>query len=185
VDVAASLSPAVAVDVVVNGTPVAAGLATPNVGPYAVVTAGTLTVKINGTTYTPATPLTIAAGADATLLLTGTTPTVTLLADDNTTSSSTTRPVKLRLVNGLNGTTGTATLTVDNGVIGNGATFASASTYSFLPASAALARVEARSGTVQLYLATNVTFSSGRVYSLFLLGDAIAAPNAGVLIADR
>lgn len=185
VRVAASLSPAVAADVVVNGTSVAAGLATPNVGPYAVVTAGTLTVKINGTTYTPATPLTIAAGADATLLLTGTTPTVTLLADDNTTSSSTTRPVKLRLVNGLNGATGTATLTVDNGVIGNGATFASASSYSFLPASAALARVEARSGAVQLYLATNVTFSSGRVYSLFLLGDASVAPNTGILIADR
>ena len=185
VRVAASRSPAVTVDVDVNGTHVAAGLTTPNVSPYAVVAAGTLTIKINGVTLTPATPLSLLPGADATLLLTGTTPTVTLLPDDNTTSSSTTRPVKLRLVNGLNGSNGTATLTVDNGVIGNGATFASASSYSFLPASAALARVEARSGTVQLYLATNVTFSSGRVYSLFLLGDASVAPNTGILIADR
>jgi hypothetical protein len=185
VRVAASLSPAVAVDVDVNGTPVAAGLSTPNVGPYAVITAGTLTIKINGTPFTPATPLAVAAGADATLLLTGTTPTVALIPDDNTTSTSTTRPVKLRLVNGLNGSTGTATLTVDNAVIGSGTSFASASTYSFLPASAALARVEARSGTIQLYLATGVTFSAGRVYSLFLLGDASSAPNAGILIADR
>lgn len=185
VRVAASRAPAVTVDVDVNGTHVAAGLTTPNVSPYAVVAAGTLTIKINGVTLTPATPLSLLPGADATLLLTGTTPTVTLLPDDNTTSSSTTRPVKLRLVNGLNGSNGTATLTVDNGVIGNGATFASASSYSFLPASAALARVEARSGTVQLYLATNVTFSSGRVYSLFLLGDAGAPSNTGILIADR
>ncbi len=185
VRVAASLSPAVPVDVDVNGTAIAAGLGTPNVGPYAVVTAGTLTIKINGMAYTPATPLAVPAGADATLLLTGPTPTVTLIPDDNTTSTSSTRPVKLRLVNGLNGSNGTATLTVDNAVIGNGASFASASTYSLLPASAALARVEARSGVVQLYLATGVTFTAGRVYSLFLLGDASAAPNAGILIADR
>ena len=46
--------------------------------------AGALTVKINGMAYTPATPITVAAGADATLLLTGTTPTVTLIDDDNT-----------------------------------------------------------------------------------------------------
>ena len=66
VRVAASLSPANPVSVDVNGTAVAAGLGTPNVGPYAVVSSGTLTVKINGTTYTPATPLTASPGADVT-----------------------------------------------------------------------------------------------------------------------
>ena len=110
---------------------------------------------------------------------------MTLLNDDNTVSASTARPVKIRLVNGLNGSTGAATLTVDNALVGNGATSPGASTYSLLPASAALARVEARSGVVQLYLATNVTLTAGRVYSLFLLGDASSAPNTGILVADR
>ncbi|MBC7978029.1 MAG: DUF4397 domain-containing protein [Myxococcales bacterium] len=182
--VAASLSPPVPVDVTVNDKPLAAGLSTPNVAPYVVVPAGPLTIKINGIAYNPATPLNLAAGNDATLLLTGTTPTVTLIPDNNTTSTSSTRPVKIRLVNGLNGSNGAATLTVDNGVIGS-AEVGKASEYSFLQTSAALARVEARSGTVSLFSTTGVTFSAGRVYTVFLLGDATAAPNAGLLIADR
>ncbi len=185
VRVAASLSPATPVSVDVNSTVVAAGLTTPNVGPYQVVSAGTLALKINGVAYTPATPLSAAAGSDVTLLLTGATPTVTLLNDDNTVSASSARPVKLRLVNGLNGSTGTATLTIDNALVGNGAASPGASSYSLLPASAALARVEARTGVVQLYLANNLTLTSGRVYSLFLLGDATSAPNTGFLVADR
>ena len=142
-------------------------------------------IKINGTTVTPPAPLTAAAGADVTLLLTGAAPTVTLIADDNAVSSSTGRPVKIRLVNGLNGSTGPATPTVDNAPVGNGASSPGASAYSLVPASAALARIEARSGVIQLYLANNVTLTSGRVYSLFLLGDVASAPNTGVLIADR
>ena len=184
VRVAASISPARAVSVDVNGTAVAAGLGTPSVGPYQIVAAGPLTIKIDGMPYVPASSLSAAAGADVTLLLTGTTPNVTLIADDNTTSSSTTRPVKIRLVNGLNGATGTATLTVDNAPIGTGAAFGTASGYSPVPASAALARIEARSGVVQYYLATGVTLTTGHVYSLFLLGD-VATPNAGTFIADR
>ncbi len=184
VRVANSTSPAAPADVVVNGIAVVAGLPAPSVGQYVVVPSGTLTVKVNGTTYAPATPLTAAAGSDITLLLTGTTPTVTLIADDNTASTSTTRPVKVRLVNGLNGATGTATLTVDNGVVGAGAAFGAASAYSPLQPSTT-ARIEARSGVVQLYLATNVTLASGHVYSLFLIGDASSAPNAGILVTDR
>jgi uncharacterized protein DUF4397 len=183
VRVAASISPPRAVDVDVNGTTVAAGLSTPAVGPYVTVNAGTLTVKIDATTVTPATPLTAAPGADVTLLLTGTTPTLTLLNDDNTQSSSSARPVKMRLVNGLNGVAGTATLTVDNAPIGNGAAFAAASPYAFLPASAALAQIDARAGVLPLFHASNVTLSAGHVYSVFLLGD-VAAPN-GILVADH
>ena len=64
-----------------------------------------MTVKVNGTDVAPVAPLTAAPGADVTVLLTGPTPTATLPADDNTPSSSTARPVKIRLVNGLNGMT--------------------------------------------------------------------------------
>ena len=185
VRVAASVSPAAPVSVEVNGTAVAAGLTTPAVSPYTTVDGGTLTVKVNGTTVKPTTPFTAAPGADVTLLLTGATPTVTLINDDNTPSSSTARPVKIRLVNGVNGSTGTAALTVDNAPVGTSAAFGTASTYALVPASAAAARVEARAGVVQLFLATNVTLSAGRVYTLFLLGDAAMAPNTGTLVADR
>ncbi len=185
VRVAASLSPAGAVSVDVNGTAVAAGLATPGVGQYKLVAAGPVTVKVNGTTIAPAAPLTAAPGADVTVLLTGSVPTVTLLADNNTVSSSTARPVKLRLVHGLNGATGTVSLSVDNGVLADSIAFGSASDYSLLASSAALATVQASTGVVVLSKLTGVTLTSGRVYSLFLLGDAATAPNAGILVADR
>jgi hypothetical protein len=185
VRVAASLSPATPVSVTVNGTAVAAGLGTPGVSPYQLVTSGTLNVTINGAAYTPATALTVASGADATLLLTGPTPTVTLLADDNTASSSTTRPVKIRLVNGLNGSNGAVALTVNNAPVGTTTAFGTASGYSLVPASAALASLQATSGVLTYYLATGVTLSTGGVYTLFLIGNATSAPSAGVLIQDR
>ncbi|HEX7435738.1 MAG TPA: DUF4397 domain-containing protein, partial [Caldimonas sp.] len=185
VRVAASVVPAGPVDVSVNGTAVAAGLTSPAVGPYQLVAAGPLTVQVNGTTVTPAAPLSAGAGADVTLLVTGTGSTVTQINDDTSLSSNAARPVKLRLVNALNGAVGTATLTVDNALVGSGAAFGAASAYAPVAASAGLARVEARSGAVQYFLATNVTLASGHVYSLFLLGDAAAAPNAGQLVADR
>ncbi|HEV7574722.1 MAG TPA: DUF4397 domain-containing protein [Caldimonas sp.] len=185
VRIAASLVPAGPVDVNVNGTPVAAGLTSPAVGPYQLVTAGPLVVLVNGAAVTPAAPLSAAAGADVTLLVTGTGSTVTQINDDTSLSPNTARPVKLRLVNALNGAVGTATLTVDNALVGSGATFATASAYATLPASAGLARVEARSGAVQYFLANNVTLATGHVYSLFLLGDIAAAPNVGQLVADR
>lgn len=185
VRVAASRSPSVPSSVEVNGTTVASGLTSPNVGPYVLVDAGPIGVRLDGTDVAPAAPLTAGPGADVTVLLTGATPTVTLLADDNTASTSTARPVKLRVVNGVNGTTGTATLTVDNAPVGSGAAFAAASGYSLVTASAGLARIEARAGVTPLYVRDNVTLASGRVYTLFLLGDIGAAPNTGILVADR
>lgn len=185
VRVAASVSPARAVSVDVNGTAVAANLATPGVSPYRLVASGPITVKVDGTTIAPTAPLAAAPGADVTVLLTGTTPTVTLLVDDNTVSSSGARPVKLRVVHGLNGTTGTVSLSVDNGVLVDSIAFGSASSYSLLPSSAALATVQAGSGVIVLSKLTGVTLTAGRVYSLFLIGEAAAAPSAGILVADR
>jgi hypothetical protein len=185
VRVAASVVPAAPISVDVNGTPIAAGLSSPAVGPYQLVSAGPLTVKVNGVAVTPAAPLSANPGADVTLLVTGSGSTVSAITDDNSLSTSSSRPVKLRLVNLLNGAVGTATLTVDNALVGSGAAFGTASTYGTVPASAGLARVEARSGAVQYFLGTNVTLASGHVYSLFLLGDVSAAPNTGQLIADR
>jgi hypothetical protein len=186
VRVAASVSPSVPVSVTVNGTQVTSALTSPNVGPYTVVAAGALTVNVNGTDIALTTPAFVAApGADVTLLLTGSTPTVTPIADDNTTSASTTKPVKLRVVNGLNGIAGTATLTLNNVVVGSGADNGRASGYTQVASSAGLARLEARIGTVQVFFAATATLESGRVYSLFLLGDAADAPDTGILVPDR
>lgn len=176
-------SVATAVDVKVNGTDIAAGLPAPNVGPYILVPAGPVTVQVNGHDVVPVAPLTAAPGADVTVLLTGSAPTTTLLADDNTPSSSSARPVKMRLVNGLNGTTTKATLTLNNVLVGNGADPNAASAYSQVQSSAGLARLEARVGAQQVYLSPTATLESNRVYSLFLLGD-LATPT-GILVPDR
>ena len=174
------------VDVTVNGTQIASGLPAPNVGPYILVPSGPVTVQVNGQAVAPVAPLTAAPGADITVLLTGSTPTLTLLADDNTPSTSTAKTVKIRLVNGLNGTTGTATLTLNNVLVGNGTAPASASGYTQVASSAGLARLEARIGTLQFYFNQTATLESGRVYSLFLLGDGTTSnPNLGILIPDR
>ena len=181
----AATSVPTAVDVDVNGTPIAVGLAAPNVGPYTLVPAGSVTVKVNGVDVAPVAPLTAAPGADVTVLLTGSTPTVRLLADDNTPSSSSARPVKLRLVNGLNGTTGTATLTLNNVLVGSGAPPGDASGYTQVASSAGLARLEARIGTQVFHFDATTTLESGRVYTLFLLGDGTVAAERGILIPDR
>jgi len=175
------------VDVAVNGTPIAAGLTSPNVGPYVLVPTGTgpITLTVNGNDIAPVAPLTAAPGADITVLLTGTTPTANLFTDDNTPSSSTAKPVKLRLVNGLNGATGTATLTLNNVLIGTGAASGQASGYTQVASSAGLARLEARIGTMSFYLNQTATLESGRVYSLFLLGDSTPATSLGILVPDR
>jgi hypothetical protein len=173
------------VDVTVNGTPIAAGLASPNVGPYTLVPAGPISVNVNSTDVAPVAPLTAAPGADVTVLLTGSTPTVTLVPDDNTPSSSTALPVKLRLVNGLNGTTVPATLTLNNVLVGTTTPPATASGYKLVASSAGLARLEARVGALQLYFNATATLESGRVYSVFLLGDGTVEKNIGILVPDR
>jgi hypothetical protein len=178
-----------AVDVTVNTVLIASGLSSGNAIPYVLVPAGPVTLKVNGNDVAPATPLNAGPGADFTVLLTGTTPTATLLADDNTPSSSIANPVKLRLVNGLNGvsSTGTATLTLNNIVVNSGVGPGQASGYAQVASSAGLARLEARIGTLTLYLDPTATLASGSVYTLFLLGDgtAPAPPNRGILVPDR
>ncbi len=172
------------VDVSVNGTAIAAGLPSPNVGPYVLVPAGAISVQVNGQPVTPVAALTAAPGADVTVLLTGTS-TTTLLADDNTPSSSTAKPVKIRLVNGLNGTTAAASLTLNNVLIGTAVASPQASGYTQVASSAGLARLEARLGGLSYYLNPTATLESGRVYSLFLLGDGTVPGSTGILIPDR
>lgn len=186
VRVAASLQSPGNVAATVNGTVVTAGLASPAVGPYNLVPAGALTVSVNSLVV-PVTAASLPPGADLTLLVTGTAtaPAAFAITDDNTVSTSSVRPVKLRLVNGLNGVAGVATLSVNNTPLGSGAAFGAASSIGTFPASAAATRLDVTIGGVTTNLGTTVTLGAGSVYTEFLLGSVATIPPVTQLIADR
>jgi hypothetical protein len=184
---AVGASGSAAVTATANGVTLGTGLSAPAVTSYQLVPAGSLTtvVTVAGDAANAA-GLTAPAGADLTLLVTGTaSSTPVLIADDNTVSTSTTRPTKLRLVNGMTGTGSTATLTDDYNAVGDGAVFGAASSYALVAASSALARLEATYGSTQLCLSTDVTLNSGSVYTVFLLGDVPTAATTCALRVDR
>ncbi len=169
-----------------NGVSLSSGLASPAIGAYALVPAGTLSaaVTLAGNPVTvPA--MTATAGADLSLLVSGNAaaPTLTLLADDNAPSSTSTS-AKLRLVNGGNGLSGNVTLTANYGVVANDVPFATASAPLGVTAGDTY-RLEATTpaSTTSLYLATSVSLQAGKVYSVFMLGDGTAVQ--GVLRRDR
>ena len=171
-----------------NGIALGAGLSAPAVGNYKLVPAGPLTIDmtVGGVTASNVAGLTAASGADLTLLVTGTASSMpVLIADDNSASTSTTNPVKLRLVNGMNGLAGTAILTDNFDNVGDGAAFGTASSYAQVAASSALARLEAINGVKQLCLSNTVTLNANSVYTVFLLGDISSVAGPCGLHVDR
>lgn len=170
-----------------NGTTLGTSYSSPTVGSYKLVEAGelALTVSINGAAVA-ATGFSASAGTDVTLLVAGSvsTPAITLLTDDNTPSTSSSKPVKIRLVNGLNGIGGAAMLTVDGDVVADSVDFGTASSPVNVPASAAAAALDITYAGTSLWSASSQTLTSGKVYTMFLLGDASGAPK-GILRADH
>ena len=69
-------------------------------------------------------------------------------------------------------------------LVGTGAAPGTASGYTQVASSAGLARLEARVGSLQS-TSTTATLESGRVYTLFLLGDGSAPAQLGILFPDR
>lgn len=171
-----------------NGTTLGASFASPTVGAYKLVAAGDLDIKLSiAGTAVSAGDLSASAGTDLTLLVTGTAaaPGVTLLVDDNLPSTSSTKPVKLRLVNGLNGIgSGALMLTVDGDVVADSVSFGSASNTVNVTAAAATAEFDVSFAGSSLWSASDQTLSSGKVYTVFLLGDA-GGTVKGILRADR
>ncbi|MDQ6629904.1 MAG: DUF4397 domain-containing protein [Pseudomonadota bacterium] len=169
-----------------NGVSLGTNLPAPAVGSYALVPSGpvTLTATVGGTAVA-APAFTAPPGADLTLLVAGTasTPPV-LIADDNSASTSTANPVKLRLVNGMPGS-GAAVLTDSFINVGNPAIVGTSSGYSQVQASAALALLQVSAGGTQLCQSANVTLTAGKVYTVFLLGAVPASPVACTISADR
>lgn len=178
--VAASASGGAAVSASANGTAVAANLVSPAVGAYTLIGAGALTVDLSvGGASVPVSGLSsVAAGADVTLLVTGS-GSASLITDDNTASTSTSRPVKLRLVNGLNGGTGGLTLTADGSVVASNVALGAASTAALVAANSGGAALQASNSGGTVLTLTGQTLVTGGSYALFVLGDA-GAP-AGVL----
>lgn len=169
-----------------NGVSLSAGLRSPTVGSYLLVPAGALSGSaiLDGTAL--ALPsATLAAGSDSTLLVSSAngTGTATLIADDNRPALSTSN-AKLRLVHGVGNLGGAMTLTADYSALATDTPVNGASIPASLAAGSAM-RLEASSPVASgaLFLDDEVTLVAGKVYTLFMLGDANAP--AGVLRRDR
>ena len=176
VRVAADATNSQQVSVTLAGTDLTSLATSPSVNDYETIVSGsslTGTVTVNGTA-TPITALTLAAGTDYTLLVTGDAgaPVVTLIADNNTPSTSTTSTVKARVINGVNGLTGSLSATIDNKSLGN-ATLGAASTYVQIPATTGTSTVQASIVTNPTSL-VNQSFTASGVYTVFIWGDASA-----------
>ena len=169
-----------------NGTTLGAGVVSPTVGAWRTVSAGdlALTLSIDGVAV-PKTGLSVTAGGDYTLLVAGSAsaPTINLLADDDSAPTSTSLPVRMKLVNGLNGATGGAMLTANGVVVGDSVAFGAASDDANIAASSAAADLQATSAGTTLWEVSGQTLASGSVYTVFLLGDATAPK--GVLRVDN
>jgi len=162
------------VSATLNGVAMATDLTSPSINTYVSVPSGALTadLAIDGTGIS-AGSLTADAGADYTLLVAGTVgaPTVQLLPDNNTPSSSETLPVKIRLVNGLNGVPGAASLSVNGSLVGSAAAFGTSSGYGNVVASDAAAELKVTSGSTLLCDVIDQTLTGTDVYTVFMLGD--------------
>jgi len=169
-----------------NGTTLGDSDVSPTVSAWRTVSAGdlSLTLSIDGIAVTK-TGLTAAAGGDYTLLVAGSAaaPTINLLADDDSAPTSSSLPVRMKLVNGLNGSTAAAMLTSSGVVVGDSVAFGAASDDANIAASAAAADLQVTAGGATLWEESGQTLTSGSVYTVFLLGDTTSV--SGVLRVDN
>ena len=162
------------VTVTINGNAITTQAASPSVGSYVTIPSGALTTSIivDGVTTNGVTLPSATAGSDYTLLVTGSqsNPAATLITDDNTPSTSTTQQVKARVINGVNGGSGTVSATVDAKTLGNAA-FGAASPYVTLVATTGTSTVLPSIGTTPATL-VNQSFTASEVYTVFIWGNA-------------
>ena len=165
------------VTVTINGSEVSSQAASPSVGSYVTIPSGTLTtsITVDGVTTNGVTLPSANAGSDYTLLVTGSqsNPAATLITDDNTPSTSTTQAVKARVINGVNGGSGTVSATIDSKTLGNAA-FGAATTYVPLVATTGTSTVLPTSVVTTPATLVNQSFTAGEVYTVFIWGNASA-----------
>ncbi len=165
------------VTVTINGSEVSSQAASPSVGSYVTIPSGTLTtsITVDGVTTNGVTLPSANAGSDYTLLVTGSqsNPAATLITDDNTPSTSTTQAVKARVINGVNGGSGTVSATIDSKTLGNAA-FGAATTYVPLVTTTGTSTVLPTSVVTTPATLVNQSFTAGEVYTVFIWGNASA-----------
>jgi hypothetical protein len=158
-----------------------AALASPTVGPYSAVTAGTqtLSVRLNGQVVQSASR-TLEVGVDYTVMVWGN-GTVSLIADDNRLPNAATGRVKLRMVHGSRGTAA-LTLSIDYSVVGADVFEGQASAFSTVASNNSV-RVDVSTAASTVYSETEVKLVAQGVYTVFVLGGR-DTPTA-VLRKDR
>jgi len=167
------------VSATVNGVSLAGDAVSPTVSGYLAVPSGAVTgtYAINDIAISGVTLGNLAAGTDYTLFIGGTTaaPTVTLIQDNNTPSTSSSLPVEARVLNGLNGVTsgsGTVTVNAVGKQVGSNVAFGAASAYTPIAAATGTATINVSVGGVAQPAVINQTFTSGGVYTILVYGDA-------------
>ena len=152
------------------------GSVAPAFGYYTLVpAASTLNISVNSASVgAPATAL--KAGADMTLLVYGNagSATASLLTDDNRAPDSTS--VKLRLINGITGSTGSLTFTANSAPVASGIQPGAVSGYVSVTASANAMTLSLSSSAVAgNYYSTSTPLNAGSVYTVLAGGD-VSAP---------
>ena len=177
VRVVADAASSATVSATVNGISLSGDAVSPSINDYIAVPSGpvTGTYAINDTTISGITLPNLAAGSDYTLFIGGTisAPTITLIQDDNTPSTSTSLPVEARVLSGVNGAT-TVTVNAGGKQIGSNVAFGSASAYTAITAFTGTASLNVTIGGVPQTALTDQTFTSGDVYTILVYGDSTA-----------
>ena len=177
VRVVADAASGATVSATVNGISLAGDAGSPSINSYAVVPSGAVTgtYAINDTPISGAALPDLVAGSDYTLFIGGTisNPTITLIQDNNTPSTSTSLPVEARVLSGVNGAS-TVTVNAGGKQIGSNVAFGTASTYTAITAATGTAPLNVTIGGVPQTALSDQTFTSGAVYTILVYGDSTA-----------
>jgi len=153
------------------------GSVAPAFGYYTLVPAGSsLNISVNGSSVSaPSTSL--VAGNDMTLLVYGDpgSATASLFTDDNRLPTDSTT-VKLRLINGITGSTGTLTFTANSAAVATGIATGAASGYTSVTGSSdAMTLSLFSSASSGVYYTTSTTLNANTVYTVLAAG-AFSSP---------
>ena len=166
------------VSATINGVSLAGDAVSPSIDSYIAVPAGAVTgtYAINDTPISGVSLSNLTAGSDYTLFVGGTTsaPTVTLIQDNNTPSTSASLPVEARVLNGVNGVNGTVTANAGGKQVGSNVAFGAASAYTAITSYTGTATLNVSIGGVAQPAQANQTFTSGGVYTILVYGDSSA-----------
>lgn len=168
-----------------DGAALVSGVTSPTLGNYVRVASGSLSlaVTVNGSALDPVS-LDVAAGSDWTVLVhsASSSAQVSSFADDNRLPTGSNK-AQLRLVNGMADAVGALTLTLDYLAVASSVASASASTSEEVSVGSDLTLQVSSPSLGTLLTLTDVTLSTGNVYSLFMFGSA-ASP-VGQLVLEH